>query len=282
MNPKESAAHLLNKVVNSQRCPTRILLHLDITEQRKLPHQREQFLKHLGKLGIQVWNHRIANVSKPVIQRMNRKLKLPDTIAPRKGPDSDLLIVKTKFNSFGYPEGKMNEEERSILGYARRWTIPAQMSTEYPVLRRGEIPVNWWNTRHLVMERFVTNRKNQFLRVFFSGRHCVVCLGESAALVKRPQNGVFTQSYLMTRDRATDPSAVDRLPTIVFRSFLNSVRFADDFGLDYGAIDLVLDDQDTPYIIDVNPTPSGIWDLQPEVKQYLRAGFSRSTVPRFS
>ena len=62
------------------------------------------------------------------------------------------------------------------------------------------------------------------------------------------------------------------LPDLVWPVFANAVRFADAFGLDYGAMDLVRDDRGVPYLVDVNLTPSRGTDVEREFRDHLRAG----------
>jgi hypothetical protein len=162
----------------------------------------------------------------------------------RDGAAAEGLIVKTRQNAFGAPEGQLTHEEKLALGYVRFHRTPIDDLDEYPVMPRARIPAKWWNTRSIFLERFITNRRRECLREFFSGRHCVRCVIKNHALVKRPEHGRFSASYLLTRDRAQDPSGGKRLPGHVWTAFTNSVRFADSFGLGYGTLDLVFDNAD--------------------------------------
>jgi hypothetical protein len=76
----------------------------------------------------------------------------------------------------------------------------------------------------------------------------------------------------MRRENAADSSGAERLPPSIWAAFRNTIRFVDAFGLDYGALDLVFDDDDLPYIVDVNPTPWGGRGMQAEIVAHLRAG----------
>ena len=273
IRPDESSDALLRRIMGVEARPARVLLHIDLTDQRKLPAGRGRFLGELRRRGIADWNGRLADISKPAIQRANRRLGLPDTTARRQGPGAELVIVKTRRNHFGAPERELSAEERDALGYAQRWSTPLDGYEEYPVLPRARVPPSWWRSRALFPERFITNRRGEFFRVFVAGSHCVLCLCRSRALVKRPEDARFDVSVLLTRDRAEDASGARRLPARVWRAFQNAVRFMRAFGLDYGAVDMVRDDRQVPYIIDVNPTPWAGAALQREIREYLRGGF---------
>jgi hypothetical protein len=273
LDPREESDALLRRIARLDARPARVLLHVDLTDQRRLLPERGRVLRALRRRGIEAWNARLDNVSKPSIQLANRRLGLPDTFASRQGRGGELVIVKTRRNYFGEPERGLSAVERRALGYTRRWSTPLDGYEEYPVLSRARVPPSWWRSRGVCVERFVTNRDGEFFRMFVAGPRCVLCVCRSPALVKRPDGANVELSILVTRARATDPSGARRLPPAAWRAFRNAVRFADAFGLDYGAIDIVRDDRAVPYVIDVNPTPWAGAALQPEFRDYLRGGF---------
>lgn len=274
----ESADELLSRVLRPKVHPAVVLLHIDFTDQYRLPLERERFVRELSARGVAIWNARLMTVSKSAIQQANVRLKLPHTKASADGPATELVIVKTRYNAWGCVERDLTSEERRALGYRRSGSSPIDGNAEYPVLPRHKIPTAWWSSRRLHLERFVSSADAESLRIVLAGQHCAFCLYESEALVRRPENGRFTVCYLMTRQRASDPTGARRLPAHVWTAFRNTMRFAAALGVDYGAIDVAFDQDRVPHIVDVNPTPWGGSYLQPEIRAYLRGGFRKPVV----
>jgi hypothetical protein len=269
----DSAEDILERITALEKRATRVLFHFDLSEQRRLPRQRDWLVRKLQEGGMSAWNSKLTDISKDVVQRTNRELGLPHTQASRQGPKNELLIVKTRWNAFGFPELQLSESERKLLGYPRRWSRPIEAWDEYPVLRRVQIPPHWWQSRRLFIERFISNSQGDFYRAFFCGTQCALGVGRSHALVKRPESGSFPACYLLSRKRVTDPSGIRRMPRNAWTAFQTSCRFANTFALDYGAIDLIGDDSGSTYVVDVNPTPDGR-SMHDKVRSYLRRGLS--------
>lgn len=246
------------------------MVHVDLTEPQRLLRDAGELSRYVTGHGIALWNARVRDISKPSIQRWNRSLGLASTAAPRDGDPDELLIVKTRLNAFGRSEARLTPTDRSRLGLPRRgreFTLG-----EYPVLRRRDVPVSLWRRRDLFLERWIANREGQFFRVYFAGERCVVCHCRSRAAVKRTSNAEFRANHLARRKDARRALFAAVMPELVVAVLQSAVRFADGFQLDYGALDFVCDDDDVPYIVDVNPTPWWGRDRQPGVLEHLRGG----------
>lgn len=268
----DSAYDLLRRVNGSPLASKVVLFHINLSEPGRLPKNREVVVERLRGGDVDVWNARVCEISKPAIQRWNRSLGLPDTEASRRGPKGQRLIVKTRLNAFGAPEQRLSAAERVALGYSPPRPTPID-GGEYPVLTRGDIPAEWWQRKDLFFERFIENGRGEFFRLYFAGPQCVLCHCFSNDLVKRTGNTSDRINYFLTRQAATQRFCDLILPSSASTALRNGVRFADAFGLHFGAIDVVCDHHGTSYVVDVNPTPWWGNDEQPGLLEHLRRGF---------
>jgi glutathione synthase/RimK-type ligase-like ATP-grasp enzyme len=125
--------------------------------------------------------------------------------------------------------------------------------------------MSWWRDERLCIERYILNKESLFFRVYILLDKLVVSSLMSDQLVKRPDTGLPRRNFLFSR-RATLEGPRSRLPA----ELLHSVSvFQKALRLDYGAIDLVMDDSGHVYIVDVNPTPFWGTENQPEVTAHL-------------
>jgi hypothetical protein len=249
----------------------RLLFHLALTDQQKLPVGKSNLLLSLRRRGINLWNADLPDLSKHQIQRWNRKLNLPSTASQALGSDEELLIVKTRFNAFADTESQLNREERAILGYPMSWSNPIDEWNQYPVLHRCDVPAAWWKSNRLCIERFIENSDGAFARIFLVGQSVVICSSRSKRKIKRLDKAFQVNQLLLERRNSAEPDFANLLSHRLFGALKSAVRFADAIGLDYGAIDIVFDES-LSYIVDVNPTPQWGPFLDPVTKAHLIKG----------
>ena len=268
----ESADHLLRRLDRSALESQTVLFHINLSQPGRLPQRRDLVIRRLKRQGVDVWNACVHDISKAAIQRWNRNIGLSHTEASRRGHGSELLIVKTQENAFGAPERRLSSVERVALGYPRLRSTPID-GAEYPVLTREQIPAEWWRRSDLFVERFIENRENEFFRFYIAGPRCVLSHCFSDDIVKRTRSTHDRINYLLTRQEATGLLYDAVLPPSARGALRSVLRFADAFALDFGAIDVVCDDHQNPYIVDVNPTPWWGNDEQPGLLEHLRVAF---------
>ena len=116
------------------------------------------------------------------------------------------------------------------------------------------MPAEWWDDRSLVLERYVQNTRNAWYRAFVNFSALTVCEFADTSLVKKVGSSRFLRSWHLNlatddpfrpEDGGLPGSAAEQLPL-----FLRAI------GLDFGAVDLMTDDDGSAYIIDVNTTPA--------------------------
>jgi citrate lyase gamma subunit len=227
--------------------------HLNCTITRQFPLARETLLDTLVERGIRTVNASVTDISKSRIHTVLKELGLPSAAATRKGSADEKLFVKTNLNFGGDSEWALSEDQRGALG------IPGGSSliynpNHYQVLPRGEIPVLWWADPSLVIERYITNSQDRWYRAFVNYSRLVICELTSEAVVKKVGGSQHLQSWSL---ETSSEESQEAAPPSHLMPMVRSLRaFIGRMGLDFGAVDVLLDDDARPFIIDVNTTPA--------------------------
>ena len=253
------------------------LPHVDLTATIQVPIERDELTQALRERGVYILYEFVTDISKRRVQQSCARLGLNTTLAQPEGEPGERLIVKTDRNYAGGPETFLTEEQRAVLGVEE----PAhgfRGCQSYVVTTRYLLKEEIFDHPQLVVERYVDNEDSLIYRAYVLGDRLVLAEVTSPALIKKMTPEVSRKNHFLTFGARPEES---RLTPIV--SLLT--RFCEGSGLDFGTIDIVKDDQDRYYIIDVNTTPGWTWTQrpkgQPGVVEHLvgaRVG-GRLTVP---
>jgi hypothetical protein len=247
-----------------------VCFHIDLTLRRGLKLEIAQWSRQLEKQGRFVVNGFVQDISKRSLARHLRKIRLPTCIATKRGPADELLFVKTNLNYGGRKEKTLPPE---ILGAARLagWISPEIGPYSYRMLARKDVPPGLWNDRAHIIEKFVTNSQDSFVRVYFSGVQIIIVVAYAPGPIKKlcgdPRDTNYITSIDHLKEGADDFDLSDSLKAAV-------CRFVEETPVEFGCIDLVHDDSDHYYIVDLNTTPSGAAETDPELNEYLRVGIT--------
>src|SRR5207247_1498186 len=140
--------------------------------------------------------------------------------------------------------------------------------------RRKDVADRVWSTEHLVVERFVTNRTDRFYRVYLAGNAVVVSRVIDRSLFKKMPVGIPRESFYFAADRTPFEGAA---PAEVARVAVHANRFAEVAHMDFGALDVVTDDEGALCVIDANGTPHWGAGGHPELLTYLADGLAQLT-----
>ncbi|MGR0188386.1 hypothetical protein [Azospirillum aestuarii] len=260
------APHILPEIEAVLAPGEMFIFHICLTHPGGWPKGRDKLLKWLASRGSQAVNGMLRDVSKKRIQWLNNKLSLPTTQVDHTCHPDLPVIIKTNFNYGGHNERFLTAKERAYL------KIPfgdprIKRYDEYEICNASDVFEGDWHDRHLTIERYVRNRRNAFYRCYFVGSRIVLSEAINARPIQKMRTDIPRTNFLVV-DKEIDIGEP-------YRTILdNSMRFRRAIALDYGALDIVLDDDDTPYIIDVNPTPGWGAENQPSMIEHLRAGFA--------
>lgn len=251
--------------------------HIDLTHSGAVPLGRPALVEGLRARGVSVLNGALTDISKRRVQSACRACGLPTTEATREGDPEERLIVKTDLNYGGHPERQLQPEERALLGL----TSPGDAgltSRKYYVTRRRDVTEEQWALPSLMIERFVSNRVGLFFRAHVLFDRMVLTAAIDRREIKETRWGIRRHDFCFEglSEAPPLPQAYDlsREPGVEAVPWLVQAlhRFCKDIGLDFGAIDVAVDDEARCHIIDANATP--YWnrpDLE-EIVRFLAAG----------
>jgi len=242
-----------------------VLLHFNVSRWGRLVADIQDLLDTVKENGGTVWNVRIRDIRKSVVQDVARRIGLPTTGVGTGVPPDTPVLLKTELNARGRPETRLSNAALERLGLSR--LAEPVCAPEYQKLRAGELTLETWEDPRLHIERYIHRGDGTFYRVFFAGVRCILCEGRSQAVIKRMEIADGRQDFLLHRALAGDALVSNMLGAPRAAVFAAAVVFSDAFGLDFGSIDLVVDDDDAVYVVDVNVTP--YWGGRAVLDSYL-------------
>jgi hypothetical protein len=129
---------------------------------------------------------------------------------------------------------------------------------------RSSVPVEWWQDEGLAIERHVHNSKNVFYRLRFVFDTWVISETVNPNDIQKMENCTSYENFLVHRGDKSSKLPAGLLTT--------AARFIDAFRIDYGALDVMLDDHGAFYVVDANPTP-GLSFLVPGQLEAFRSAW---------
>jgi hypothetical protein len=244
----------------------RFLFHLNLSDCRRLPRGRMRLVQELRMRGIDPVNAGCLDIRKRSLQPMLAMHGLRTTSASPEGERGTMVIVKTDHNYGGFSERSLDPVVLSDLQI-----VPPSSTIEtadaYRTMPAEDVPVDWWEDESLAIERFITNSADRIFRIYLAGTHVVVTEARSPEQVKKMRVGITRSDYLCSTTRRSWPSI---LPDDLYEQFTGAVEI---FGLRFGALDVVVDDECRCYVIDVNPTPYWGNEARPALIAHLCSGW---------
>ncbi|QDS94626.1 hypothetical protein FF011L_34060 [Roseimaritima multifibrata] len=266
-NPKDEVSEVLARVKPRTRD---FLVHLNLSRQAAFPQQRSELIAALRQKGIRVWNANVSDITKRRVQAECKRLGLPSTGATRAGNPDEKLILKSNCNHGGVNELLLDQETRAQMGLPPVSTL-VDGNLEYPIKPRSSM-TDEWEDRGLAIERLIENARGVFYRAYLVCGRLVISRfvqPDTESPVKRFK-GVFKRDNFHYEDCSrllespdTDDELSPGLKTVV-------ASFVDGIQLDYGALDVVADDDENFYVIDLNITPYWGAPGQPKMTKFLR------------
>jgi hypothetical protein len=234
----------------------RFIFHFDLTDPGCVPLRRRELCDHLTKNGLRLVNENVTTIAKRFVQKTLVKLGLPITRAEEDGDDGEWLLVKTDRNSGGSPEMQLSEAEHITLGLYQR-AAQRDSTRGYRLLQRRDVTPEVWSDPELIVERYVSNENNTFMRGYILEDRMVISEAHDDAVIKRMDRALGRRNFQLFRTRG---SADERNPEHIQRAAEAMRLFADAISLDFGCIDFTLNHKNEPFIIDLNTTPH--WGIE--------------------
>ncbi len=261
--PGEGAADVLARISPQTRS---FAFHLNLTDSSRIPIGRAELVASLVARGCRVLNASPSDIGKRTLQRTCVALGLGSAVANEEGDDQELVIVKTDQNFGGHGDRRLHPSIRDALGI-RAPSMMVRRSKDYRILRRREVPSGVWFDPSLVVERFIVNDRQEKVRAYVAGEHLVISIISSPDAIKKFRNDLIRQNVLVTRGELSESGLLGSHESA--RAALQ--KLIEGLQLDFGAIDVVEDNEFNAWVVDVNVTP--VWrDLDAEMRPFLREG----------
>lgn len=248
---------------------TAILPQINLTSLHELPIDLEGLLnKHRSK-GLPFLNAGLFDISKKTIHSLIHS-RYGQKLAVENLNSNDMVMVKSNLNYGGELERRYIEN----ISPALKDNLPPESfgSGSYYLASLGDVK-HIINDPKYSVEKYITNSEDKFYRCYVAGEHLIVVEAYSDAVIKKLQPHEKNINYLLVMENGKILGQIDYLPPFLLKTITETI---DLFQIDYAAIDMVCDDDDNFFVVDINTTPSvGIGPLQSELCDFLLHGVQK-------
>ena len=270
-HPFESARRVIRQLPSEMKF---FLFHINGTRTDKFIKDRQLLLDAIQQRRAVALNATITDISKVSLQRALLEEGMSSTLASREGDPDEELMIKTDRNCKGDAEALLTPRQQLRLGYPALSQLMGSILAEvqkYPVLRRRDIPSAWWSEPEIVIERYICNAEDRFYRVHIL-RDCLAITDVVVpGTVKKLSAGVKAAHHYFTYAQMDSGEVPAPFHGICRQTRILQRRMAFDFA----ALDLVLDEAGTCFIVDLNTTPwAGQLRLDHPLLSHLRRGLA--------
>ena len=264
-NPLVDADTIVRAARENFRNPSLWLFHLNISfSEQWLPH-REAVIENLRNFGYHIVNGRIVDIRKSTLQKLNLDLGLPDVRVTRDDDPFMRVMVKTDYNYGGVCESKLSSVETKNSGLLDASGCSISSFDEYYVCEIGQVSEETWQDKRLVVEKYIDNDCDRFCRYYRCGGRAVLSEVINRDVIKKMVPGLPRENWYLNFG--------EECPVTHARVVRNAIKMCRNLALEFGALDIVIDQDGCPYIIDVNPTPGWGLEEQSDMLSFLRGGF---------
>jgi hypothetical protein len=225
------------------------LFHIDLSVTDRFPYQRAELLAGLNKRRLVILNASLTDITKGNLRRVGELWGLwpPGFHGPFR-PD-EMVIVKTAMNCGGEMERLLSPREREALGISEPHPDFVGWG-DYRVSLASDVKPSWWHDSRLCIQKYVSNLNDIIYRVYVIGSRAVISEIREPGLIKKTINIITRKNRLVNLAPVRSNRGYRR------RSVLEATKLvADAFSLEYGTIDIAIDDSGNTFVIDINTTP---------------------------
>ncbi len=251
-------------------------LHLNVSDSRKWFRYRDGLFEELDARGYHVVNKRISDIRKSTVQRMNRSTGLPHVRVARSDEGTMKVIVKTDCNYGGVAESQLTDTMRAALGIPDGRDCAITDFDEYFVCRLCDLDDHVWQDDRLVVERYAEDKEHRLIRFYRCGSRAVLSELINPETIRKMMPGLPRKNWFFhyRNGGAVELAEGDGpMDSCLQESVENAARLCETIGLEFGALDIVLDESSCPHIVDVNSTPGWGKETQSAMLDFLRDGF---------
>lgn len=244
---------------------------INLTEPWRLLPGMAELRAALERRGIGLLNAGIATQGKRALHERLRRLGLRSAGATAEGEPDEPLLVKSDLNSGALAERGLTASQRAALELS---AVPDHVPRRdaYPLLARREVPTGWFADPQLAIERFIAGREGLTYRLYQLGQRAAITIRRSTGTVGRTANSELLATHLLRAGPGGwqgESGAAGLLSGLLAAAW----HLGQDCGLDLGALDMLVDRDGAPCILDLNITPyHRIFRDFSRLNDHLRAG----------
>jgi len=220
------------------------------------------------KSGRRVLNNGMTDISKTKIHKILESLELPCLKVNRNEVgDNDQVFVKSNLNYGALHERNLPENILGRLGIEYSFELVPK-NDEYKKYAVKNIPESYWSHEGLVIEKFIENKNESYLRVYKNNdNYALSCAFIPGKDIKKMDVGVRRENIFLHADD------ISKTENVSYRNALIDVsKFFNSQQIDFGTVDVLTDDTNTNFIIDFNHTPHWGEEDQSEFLSFLSSG----------
>jgi hypothetical protein len=250
---------------------TTVCFQINLSVRSRLPLGIRDLTNRFVERGLKVVNGLVQDIRKSTLHAHLKAIGLSSAKAAPSGPADEILFVKTDLNYGGELERWLPPESIAAAGF--KHLISTDIGAyRYKAVQRGMLEESVWTDPAIVIEKYVTNDKNSFYRVYFSGERVIIVEAFAEGLIKKLSNDPRDTNFVTDLEHLK--AGTDDLP-ISATLKRDVATFVESTPVEFGCIDIVHDGHDKHYIVDLNLTPyAGTRVYNKYLNNFLRLGFT--------
>ena len=228
-----------------------VCFQINLSVRRQLPLRIRDLTDRFVERGLYVVNGLVQDIRKATLHAHLEAIGLRSLKAARSGSPNEILFVKTNLNYGGELERWLPPETIAATGLEP--FISSDISAyHYKTVERGMLEESIWMDPAIVIEKYVTNDKDSFYRVYFSGKQVIIVEAFAPGIIKKLSDDQENTNFMV--DLESLKAGTDDLPMSATLK-RDVATFVEKTPVEFGCIDIVHDGHDNHYVVDLNLTP---------------------------
>lgn len=260
-SPDDEVDRLIDRL---PRTPGVFLFHLNCSITDKFPFQRKGLITALRDLGWVLCNEEVVDISKRGIQARLATAGCRSVSPTPDGSAHDLMVLKSNYNHGGMTERELPKNIRGALGLDHLpplWLDAAG----YRTVARSALAPEWWDDLSVAIERFEGNERGYYYRVSLAGQHAHLVQLHCPDSIKKVGRSRVVRTW---NSRFDAPSSLS--DPVADEVLAEAIRASVALDMDFGTMDVVLNDLNEPFVVDVNTTPWFPGWVKTDFPDYIR------------
>src|ERR1041384_944472 len=253
---------------------TAVCFQINLSLRSRLPLGIRKLTDRFMARGVYVINGCVQDIRKSTLHAHLEAIGLASLKAPPNGSPDEILFIKTDLNYGGELEKSLPRE--SIVAAGLEQFISCDIGAyRYQTVTRKMLPERKWTDPSVVVEKYIANSEDSFYRAYFSGKQIIIVKAFAPRIIKK-LSGDSRDTNFVT-DLEDLKAGTDDLEVSATMK-RDVATFVENTPVEFGCIDIVHDDEDNHYIIDLNLTPyAGSRVHDSYLTNFLRLGITESS-----